>query len=146
MTQFKAIAGLLILLVIVGLGAIAYRYKAMASEERGARRVAEINLKAAADENNKLVKHIDDLDAQARINDAIALDLANRLAELHVEQVETEQELSELKAKVPDVKNFLSLPVPVDLRRVLNKAAGIKDRALDQPAGTNPGNAPAPLP
>lgn len=127
MMQFRIIVALVALLVIAALTATAYRYKAVSREERGKRIVAEMNLKKAVTENGRLSALTKDLEAQARVNDKIVLDLANRLATLREEQVQSAQELGDLKASTPDVKTFLDTPVPADLRRLLDRAVGIKD-------------------
>lgn len=130
--QFRIILALVALLIIAGSTAVAYRYKSLSREERGKRIVAELNLKTATAENNRLVTLTLDLQQQARVNDKIVLDLANRLAALREEQIQSAQELGDLKASTPDVKTFLDTPVPADLRRLLDRAVGIKDST---PAG-----------
>ncbi len=127
MSQIKLIIAALVLIGFAGLTAAVYKYRGDAAAERQLRVVAEINLKAAADENKRLADRIVDAEEQARVNNEIVLDLANSVARLRAEQLESTKELGDLKGSDDEVRQYLDRPVPAPLRRLLDKRVGIKD-------------------
>ena len=129
MTQLRLIMAAVFALALAGAAVLVYMYRAEAIEERGKRAVAEINLLAAVRDNERLVDHVISMEEQARVNNEIVLDLANSVAKLRAEQVETTRERGNLKAENNDVKEFLNRPTPEPLRRLLDKRLGSKDPA-----------------
>lgn len=119
----------IVLLALTAAVAVAYKYRGDAEKERSRRVVAEINLKAAADENTKLANRIVAAEEQARVNDEIVLDLANSMANIRAEQLSAIKEQNELESTDDTVKTYLDQSPPPALRRLLDKRVGVKDDA-----------------
>lgn len=121
----------LIVMAFMGLGLVAYHYKVEARDAqaetiqaRAETRQAKADLKVATDVNDANQATIGRLQAQAAFDAKLTAQLAEQLADLNQAFIDNNAALTALKDANADVSHFLALPVPADLRKLYDQAAG----------------------
>lgn len=87
----------------------------------------ELELKVAGDTIKEQAAALSRITAQRKVDDRIVTELTKGLAELKAATEAQTTAISELEASDPNVKNFLSLPLPDSLKLLLggkNSASG----------------------
>ncbi|RWE55189.1 MAG: hypothetical protein EOS24_23835 [Mesorhizobium sp.] len=111
----------LIVMAFMGLGLVAYHYKVEARDAQTAERAAKADLKVALDVNTANQETIGRLQAQAATDAKLTAKLAEQLAAANQAFIDNNAALAALKDANADVRNFLALPVPPDLRKLYDK-------------------------
>ncbi|MER9851781.1 hypothetical protein NKJ55_31675 [Mesorhizobium sp. M0106] len=118
----------LVVMAFMGLGLVAYHYKVEARDAQTAERAAKADLKVAEDVNEANQEAIGRLQAQAAADAKLTADLAEQIASANQAFIDNNAALVALKDANADIRSFLALPVPPDLRRLYDKpkAAGAR--------------------
>lgn len=118
------------LAALLGVGAIlaastgaALWYRGEAIEAAGARDKAQGELATALAVNATQKAAIDRLTAFRDMDDKLMVELQGQLSELATQTKRTTDAVRELETTSADVKAYLSLPVPDELRGLLNRRA-----------------------
>lgn len=110
---YAAVGAVLIVIVFVLAGLVVLLKNQLA--------LRTLELATAQETITRQAESINRLTAQRKVDDRIVTELATGLAELKTAAEAQTQALTELEKSDPDVKNFLALPVPDNLRQLLNK-------------------------
>lgn len=118
----------LVVIAFMGLGLVAYHYKVEARDAQAAERAAKADLEVAEGVNNANQETIGRLQAQAASDAKLTAQLAEQLAAANQAFIDNNAALAALKDANADIRNFLALPVPSDLRKLYDKpkAAGAR--------------------
>ena len=96
-------------------------------------------LKAAEDVVVAQGKAIENLQMSVKKHDEINRSLISRYRNIDARDVEFREKLQQLERNNHDVQNFLDLPVPDDLRRLLNSTeSGVSGNHPANTSGSNP--------
>ncbi|RWE96815.1 hypothetical protein [Mesorhizobium sp.] len=116
----------LVVMAFMGLGLVAYHYKLEARDAQAAERAAKADLEVAEGVNKANQETIGRLQAQAATDAKLTAQLAEQLAAANQAFIDNNAALAALKDANAEIRNFLALPVPPDLRKLYDKpkAAG----------------------
>lgn len=119
--QLRLIVALIGLAAFLGLGVVALKYRgdAMSASARAA--AAESALATAAEVNRQNVAALKEMERRQAMADATTAALASKLAALREENQTAAEEIEELKRNDKTVDDFLRMPVPDALQRLLDK-------------------------
>jgi hypothetical protein len=122
--QLKLIAAGIVALIIAGLTASMFYFKAEAAEQEGAKRLAEAQLAEArvANEAQKVV--IERVTALRATDDAALSGLTQAIAKLDEKSDKLTGDIASLERGNADIRTYMATQVPPDLRTVLNRRIG----------------------
>lgn len=118
----------LVVMAFMGLGLVAYHYKLEAREAQAAERAAKADLEVAEGVNKANQETIGRLQAQAATDAKLTAQLAEQLAAANQAFIDNNAALAALKDANADIRNFLALPVPPDLRKLYDKPKAASGR------------------
>lgn len=96
-------------------------------------------LRGAEEVINAQGRAIESLQLSVRKHDEINRSLLSRYRNIDARDVEFREKLQQLERNNHDVQNFLDLPVPDDLRRLLNNTeSGVSGNPTSSTTGSNP--------
>lgn len=96
-------------------------------------------LRGAEEVINAQGRAIESLQLSVRKHDEINRSLLSRYRNIDARDVEFREKLQQLERNNHDVQNFLDLPVPDDLRRLLNSTeSGVSGNPTSSTTGSNP--------
>ncbi|WP_027143162.1 hypothetical protein [Mesorhizobium sp. WSM3626] len=129
--QARLIIAGLVVLAFMGLGLVAYHYKLAARDAeadtvqaKAETRQTKADLKVAEDVNAANQATIGRLQAQAASDAKLTAQLAEQIAASNQAFIDTNAAVAALKDANADVSHFLAQPVPADLRKLYDPAAG----------------------
>lgn len=116
--MYARLAAVVIFLAVVA-AALWYRGQAISAE--AARQATEVRLQDAYRANERQRQTIERITEARQRDDAILLELSENIAKLNEATAQTSAALSELERTNEDVREYMGLAIPSDLRGVLNR-------------------------
>lgn len=104
----------------LAIAALWYRAEAVSAESK--RELATVELQAVKTANDAQAKTIARLTAQRIADDETLAQLSGAITELQSTANETQLAITDLERNSDETKAYMALPIPDDLKRLLNKA------------------------
>lgn len=110
-----------VVIAFLGLAGVAMYYRAEAIQEAAEAAQARADLETALVSNRALEATVGRLRASAEANDKLMAEMADTLDKIGKDIGETNNAIGALKESSDEVRDYLALPVPADLRQLLDK-------------------------